>query len=65
MAVAELNNLHKLGKTLMSTTANADIISELITKVNLAYNNFTFLSSDLAYRKVAYDVTHVAPKKSG
>ena len=51
-AVAQLNNLYKLDETLMATTANADNISELLTKVNLAYDSFTFLFSDLAYGDV-------------
>ena len=52
LAEAELDNLYKLGETLMATTANADKMSELLTKVNLAYDSFTFLSSDLAHGDV-------------
>ena len=51
-AVAQLNNLYKLGETLMATTANADKMSELLTKVNLAYDSFTFLFSDSAHAGV-------------
>ena len=51
-AVAQINNLYKLGRTLMVTTANADKMSKLLTKVNLAYDSFTFVSSDLAHGDV-------------
>ena len=37
---------------MIATTANADKMSELLTKVNLAYDSFTFLSSDLAHGDV-------------
>ena len=46
--VAQLTNLYKLGETSMVTTANADEKCELLTKVDLAYDFFTFLSFDLA-----------------